>query len=604
MSTGHLAFCEYKKATVITLADAFRKDYDCFYASVFEAENPRLKALPLAVQQKHIIVTCNYEARRRGLHKLQLISEAKRICPEVIIVLGEDLTKFRDVSKALAKFLASHVWSRQCERLGFDEIWLDCTTMIDHNIDLLTGDVSKSFFHLDQGDPTIGFAFDARSTPGYIFPEQECIETTYQARSSLKSTAEEANPLEVRLRLGAHLASYLREKLEEKGFTATVGISVNRLLSKLVGNKHKPNAQTTLMPPYNLEYGEESSSVTKFLDTHEIGQIPGIGFKISRKLREVILGRESAYHVGFAPDTTGDGILVRDARLHPDMSALNLQKILGGPGWPKDIGQKVYELVNGVDDSEVAVVKFVPTQISIEDSYLVLDNVEDVRVELIKLSISLIKRMRLDLVEDRTAKPLPDETSRLEWQAVPRSLRLSTRPRPPRNEDGVRHRAFHRISRSGPFPSFLLSASPITELALRFVDEVLIKMFKRLHPEGTEWDLSLLNIAVTNMSTMAGDGKNNEGRDISKMLQPSILAGATGTVMLENDPIKPDHLSCGLEDNIWLPQDNVHDKDPWREDSSWLEETEGQDSEQCRICGSSMPAFAMASHLRFHLLAD
>jgi nucleotidyltransferase/DNA polymerase involved in DNA repair len=38
---------------------------DCFYASVFENETPSLKALPLAVQQKQIVVTCNYEARRR-----------------------------------------------------------------------------------------------------------------------------------------------------------------------------------------------------------------------------------------------------------------------------------------------------------------------------------------------------------------------------------------------------------------------------------------------------------------------------------------------------------------------------------------------------------
>jgi hypothetical protein len=38
---------------------------DCFYASVFENEAPHLKTLPLAVQQKQIVVTCNYEARRR-----------------------------------------------------------------------------------------------------------------------------------------------------------------------------------------------------------------------------------------------------------------------------------------------------------------------------------------------------------------------------------------------------------------------------------------------------------------------------------------------------------------------------------------------------------
>lgn len=106
------------------IADAKPQDYDCFYASVFEAENPALKSLPLAVQQKQIIVTCNYEARRRGLHKLQLIRDARRKCPDVIVVLGEDLTRFRNASKELYHFLQGFCWSRKVERLGFDEVRL------------------------------------------------------------------------------------------------------------------------------------------------------------------------------------------------------------------------------------------------------------------------------------------------------------------------------------------------------------------------------------------------------------------------------------------------------------------------------------------------
>lgn len=50
---------------------------------MFEREDPNLKFLPLAVQQKQIIVTCNYEARRRGLYKLQLVKEARKKCPDV-----------------------------------------------------------------------------------------------------------------------------------------------------------------------------------------------------------------------------------------------------------------------------------------------------------------------------------------------------------------------------------------------------------------------------------------------------------------------------------------------------------------------------------------
>jgi len=98
-------------------------DYDAFYASVVEHENPALMSVPLAIQQKQIVVTCNYEARRRGLRKLQLITEAKRICPDAVIVLGEDLTRFRNASKDLYHFFRERIWSDRAERLGFDEVW-------------------------------------------------------------------------------------------------------------------------------------------------------------------------------------------------------------------------------------------------------------------------------------------------------------------------------------------------------------------------------------------------------------------------------------------------------------------------------------------------
>jgi len=99
---------------------------------VFEAEQPVLKSLPLAVQQKQIVVTCNYEARRRGLRKLQLIKEAKQICPDVVIVLSEDLTRFRNASKELYLFLQDFVWGKRVEKLGFDEVgvYLACAFRI------------------------------------------------------------------------------------------------------------------------------------------------------------------------------------------------------------------------------------------------------------------------------------------------------------------------------------------------------------------------------------------------------------------------------------------------------------------------------------------
>ena len=77
------------------------------------------------MQQKQIIVTCNYVARRRGLYKMQLIKEARKACPDVVVVLGEDLTRFRNASKELYNFLRTYAWSGQAERLGFDEVRRD-----------------------------------------------------------------------------------------------------------------------------------------------------------------------------------------------------------------------------------------------------------------------------------------------------------------------------------------------------------------------------------------------------------------------------------------------------------------------------------------------
>lgn len=310
------------------------------------------------------------------MYKLQLISEARRICPQVIIVLGEDLTRFRNASKDLHSFLAAFVWSGRCERLGFDEAWLDCTDMIDYNITCLNlRHLELSFFHIDKHDPSAGFSFDASTISGEVFPAAAAAADSSAVESSVRPPNEGIDPLELRLRLASHLASFLRAELErEKGYTATVGVSINKLLSKLVGSLHKPNSQTTLLPPYNRSPSSaDGSNVTKFLDVQDIGKLPGIGFKISQRLRESVLGRPAAFEDGLVYGPSRESVSVREVRVFPGMGPSTLNRVLGGPGWPKDIGRKVFDILLGKDDSEVCVTKKVPTQISVEDSYLSLD---------------------------------------------------------------------------------------------------------------------------------------------------------------------------------------------------------------------------------------
>ena len=610
------------------------QDYDCFYAAVFENENPALKRLPLAVQQKQIIVTCNYEARRRGLHKLQLIRDAKKSCPEVIIVLGEDLTRFRNASKELYAFLQAFVWNERVERLGFDEVFLDVTTMINYNVDLLNrNDLSHSFFYLDKNDPTVGFAYDATFLYGHSYPKKLTASILEQG---------EVESLTLRLHLGSHLAQHLRYELEKhKGYTATVGISTNKLLSKLVGNVHKPNDQTTLMPPYTLS-NNETTNVTSFIDDHDIGHIPGIGFKLAQKIRGHVLGHAANFDKGLVYGSTLESVATGIVRLHPGMGPEVLETILSGHGSPKGIGSKVWGLINGVDDTEVGLARNVPRQISIEDSYIRLNTMEHVVKELRLLAVSLLKRMRVDLteaVDENRVKyeeegPTDHKEERAgglrQWLAHPKTLRLTTRPRPPLKADGTRTRSFNRISRSGPMPMWVFNLNQsIEELAGRLVEEALVPSFRKLHPEKSGWDLSLVNIAAINMREIAAatDDKLGSGRDIGMMFkrQEDVLK----EWKVEDRDIAPSDEEAEVNADVALPKDNKNtlleaealskvdakvttlgsqlNMEAVRlpEDGSWESDEEyPQLGETCETCGATMPAFAMAAHQRFHLEPD
>ena len=70
-------------------------DIDCFYAQVEMLNDPALRDQPLGVQQKNIVVTCNYVARERGVGKCQYVSDALKVCPELRLVNGEDLAQYR-----------------------------------------------------------------------------------------------------------------------------------------------------------------------------------------------------------------------------------------------------------------------------------------------------------------------------------------------------------------------------------------------------------------------------------------------------------------------------------------------------------------------------
>ena len=108
-------------------------DIDCFYAQVEMIRRPELRHVPLGIQQKHIVVTCNYVARERGVKKLVFVSDAKKKCPDLVLVNGEDLTVYREFSGKVHSLLARQ-FTPLVERLGMDENFLDVTELVSSRL--------------------------------------------------------------------------------------------------------------------------------------------------------------------------------------------------------------------------------------------------------------------------------------------------------------------------------------------------------------------------------------------------------------------------------------------------------------------------------------
>ena len=108
-------------------------DIDCFYAQVEMIRNPNLRNVPLGIQQKHIVVTCNYIARERGVTKLSFIADAKKKCPDLVLVNGEDLTVYREFSGKVHSLLTQE-FTPLVERLGMDENFLDVTDLVNSRL--------------------------------------------------------------------------------------------------------------------------------------------------------------------------------------------------------------------------------------------------------------------------------------------------------------------------------------------------------------------------------------------------------------------------------------------------------------------------------------
>jgi len=103
-------------------------DCDCFYASVEMRDDPSLRGRPLAVggraDQRGVIATCNYEARRYGIHSAMATAQAVKLCPDLILI-PPNMEKYRIASRQIMDIYRDY--TDLVEPLSLDEAYLDVT---------------------------------------------------------------------------------------------------------------------------------------------------------------------------------------------------------------------------------------------------------------------------------------------------------------------------------------------------------------------------------------------------------------------------------------------------------------------------------------------
>lgn len=102
-------------------------DMNSFFASVEQASNPDLQGRPVVVtgsQQRTVILTASYEARAFGIKTGMMLFEARRLCPDVIMVPADN-RKYTHTSAEIMKMMLDY--TPLVEVFSIDEAFMDVT---------------------------------------------------------------------------------------------------------------------------------------------------------------------------------------------------------------------------------------------------------------------------------------------------------------------------------------------------------------------------------------------------------------------------------------------------------------------------------------------
>src|SRR2546430_3473085 len=106
-------------------ATILHADLDAFYASVEQRDDPRLRGRPVIVGGG-VVLAASYEAKVCGVRTAMTGRQARRLCPDAIVVPPR-MSAYSEASKALFRVFEDA--SPLVEGLSIDEAFLDVRGM-------------------------------------------------------------------------------------------------------------------------------------------------------------------------------------------------------------------------------------------------------------------------------------------------------------------------------------------------------------------------------------------------------------------------------------------------------------------------------------------
>ncbi len=102
-------------------------DMDAFFASVEQLDKPELKGKAVIIggvglDNRGVVSTASYEARKFGVHSAMPIAKAKKLCPDAVYLPGR-MERYTELSEQIFNVLLE--FTPQVEKLSIDEAFLN-----------------------------------------------------------------------------------------------------------------------------------------------------------------------------------------------------------------------------------------------------------------------------------------------------------------------------------------------------------------------------------------------------------------------------------------------------------------------------------------------